>query len=87
MTRQSPRLFNVHVSPEARQACELLPPRVARAVYGFLRTAMREDPEKHGAQLRGAAKGWLLTRRANFRITYAVDRVTHTVSILRIEPR
>lgn len=87
MTRQSPKLFDVHISPEAQQGCVLLPPRVARSAHGFLRTAMREDPEKHGVQLRGALRGMLLVRRANFRITYTVDRVTRTVRILRIEPR
>ena len=88
MTRQPPSpLYVVHIAPDAWEGCALLPPRVARAALSFLRTHMREQPEKHGVRLCGALKGWLLVKRANFKIIYTVDHGAHTVSILRIEPR
>lgn len=86
MTRQStPRLFDIRIAHEAHREFDLLPPREARAVAHFMRTTLREHPEKHGVRLRGALKDRLLAKKSNFQIIYRIDHVTRTVYILRIQ--
>ncbi|WP_348271461.1 type II toxin-antitoxin system RelE/ParE family toxin [Blastococcus sp. DSM 46786] len=66
---------------------ERLPEAVAAAVIDFLTTALVDDPERVGGQLRGDLAGVWAARRGTYRVLYRVRDDTREVVVLRIDHR
>ncbi|HEX4728430.1 MAG TPA: type II toxin-antitoxin system RelE/ParE family toxin [Jatrophihabitans sp.] len=85
----SPRApYELVVTPPARRAiASKLPEPVAVAVIDFLTTALVENPERVGKQLRDDLAGIWSARRGTYRVLYRINRELREVVVLRVEHR
>ena len=73
--------------PAARAIAEELPETVAAAVIDFITTALIENPQKVGRELRAELSGIHSARRGTYRVLYRIDDRQHEVVVLRVEHR
>lgn len=86
MSRQQP--YELVVTPPAQRAiASKLPEAVAVAVIDFLTTALIENPQRVGKQLRDDLAGIWSARRGTYRVLYRINDQAHEVVVLRIEHR
>ncbi|MDQ2837370.1 MAG: type II toxin-antitoxin system RelE/ParE family toxin [Actinomycetota bacterium] len=86
MSSQQP--YELIVAPPAQRAIAgKLPEAVAVAVIDFLTTALIENPQRVGKQLRDDLAGIWSARRGTYRVLYRINNEKHEVIVLRIEHR
>lgn len=84
----SQRPYELVVTPPAQRAiASKLPEAVAVAVIDFLTTALIENPQRMGKQLRDDLAGIWSARRGTYRVLYRINDEMHEVIVLRIEHR
>lgn len=83
----SPAYGLVVARPAARAIAEELPETVAAAVIDFITTALIENPQKVGRELRAELNGIHSARRGTYRVLYRIDDRQHEVVVLRVEHR
>lgn len=80
--------FTVRLAgPVVRAIQQDLPEAVAGAVIEFFNGALRENPHRVGHALRNDLDGLWSARRGSFRVIYAIDDTSGTVSVVRIDHR
>jgi mRNA interferase RelE/StbE len=80
--------YELVVTPPARRAiASKLPEPVAVAVIHFLTTALVDNPQRVGKQLRDDLAGIWSARRGTYQVLYRINDETREVVVLRIEPR
>lgn len=86
MSSQQP--YELVVAPPAQRAiASKLPEPVAVAVIEFLTTALVENPQRVGKQLRDDLAGIWAARRGTYRVLYRINDDVHEVIVLRVEHR
>lgn len=84
----SQQSYELIVAPPAQRAiASKLPEAVAVAVIDFLTTALIENPQRVGKQLRDDLAGIWSARRGTYRVLYRINDEKHEVIVLRIEHR
>jgi len=80
--------YELVVTPPAQRAiASKLPEPVAVAVIDFLTTALVENPQRVGKQLRDDLAGIWAARRGTYRVLYRINDDVHEVIVLRVEHR
>lgn len=80
--------YELVVTPPAQRALATrLPEPVAIAVIDFLTTALAENPQRVGKQLRNDLAGIWCGRRGTYRVLYRINNELREVVVLRIERR
>jgi len=80
--------YELVVTPPAQRAiASKLPEAIAVAVIDFLTTALIENPQRVGKQLRDDLAGIWSARRGTYRLLYRIDDEKHEVIVLRIAHR
>jgi mRNA interferase RelE/StbE len=83
-----PQPYELVVTPPAQRAISnKLPEAVAVAVIEFLTTALIENPQRVGKQLRDDLAGIWSARRGTYRVLYRINDDLREVVVLRIEHR
>ncbi len=72
--------------PTARRPLRQIPERYATAVVELL-PAIAENPRRLGKPLRFELEGRWAARRGPYRVIYALDEKTHTVTVTAIAHR
>lgn len=72
--------------PTARRQLRRLPERYAAAIVELL-PAIAANPKRLGKPLRFELEGRWAARRGPYRVIYALDERTHTVTVLAIAHR
>ena len=86
MSQQHP--YELILTPPAQRAiASKLPEAVAVAVIEFLTTALIENPQRVGKQLRDDLAGIWSARRGTYRVLYRINDDLREVVVLRIEHR
>ncbi len=86
MSQQQP--YELVLAPPAQRAIAgKLPEAVAVAVIDFLTTALIENPQRVGKQLRDDLAGIWSARRGTYRVLYRINDDLREVVVLRIEHR
>ncbi|HEX8080741.1 MAG TPA: type II toxin-antitoxin system RelE/ParE family toxin [Jatrophihabitans sp.] len=86
MSDQQP--YELVVAPPAQRAiADKLPEAAAVAVIDFLTTALIENPQRVGKQLRDDLAGIWSARRGTYRVLYRINDDLREVIVLRIERR
>lgn len=86
MSSQQP--YELIVAPPAqRTIASKLPEPVAVAVIDFLTTALIENPQRVGKQLRDDLAGIWSARRGTYRVLYRINDDVREVIVLRVEHR
>lgn len=82
------QLYELVLTPPAQRAiASKLPEAVAVAVIDFLTTALIENPQRVGKQLRDDLAGIWSARRGTYRVLYRINDEVREVVVLRIEHR
>jgi len=82
------RPYELIVAPPAQRAIAgTLPEAVAVAVIEFLTTALIENPQRVGKQLRNDLAGIWAARRGTYRVLYRINDELREVVVLRIDHR
>ncbi|MCX6414910.1 MAG: type II toxin-antitoxin system RelE/ParE family toxin [Actinobacteria bacterium] len=80
--------FRILVSAPARRALEhSLPEVIAAAARAFINGALAENPHRAGKPLTGELTGMWSARRGEYRVVYAIDADTITVTVIRLGHR
>ena len=80
--------YELVLTPPARRALtDRLPEVVGVAVTAFITTALLQNPQRVGKQLRFELAGVWSARRGTYRVLYRIDEDAHEVIVLRIEHR
>ena len=80
--------YELVVTPPAqRPLATKLPEPVAVAVIDFLTTALVENPQRVGTQIRNDLTGIWSARRGTYRVLYRINIELREVVVLRIEHR
>jgi mRNA interferase RelE/StbE len=80
--------YELVVTPPAQRAIvSKLPEAVAVAVIDFLTTALIENPQRVGKQLRDDLAGIWSARRGTYRVLYRINDELREVVVLRVEHR
>ncbi len=80
--------YELVVTPPAQRATAgKLPEAVVVAVIDFLTTALVDNPQRVGEQLRDDLAGIWSARRGTYRVLYRINDDTREVIVLRIEHR
>lgn len=77
----------VATPPAQRALAAKLPDPVAVAVIDFVTTALVENPQRMGKQLRNDLAGIWSARRGTYRVLYRINDELREVAVLRIEHR
>ncbi len=77
----------VVATPDARAISDEPSEAVAAAVIEFITTALIENPQRVGRELRNELAGIRSARRGTFRVLYRIDDARHEVVVLRIDHR
>ncbi len=81
-------MYRVELRPPAARALHAsLRPAVASAVIELLHQTLRTSPLSVGKPLSSAFEGWRVVRRGEYRVIYAVDEASRTVTVIRIAHR
>jgi mRNA interferase RelE/StbE len=78
--------WRIRVMPTARRQLRRLPERYAAAIVELL-PAIAANPKRLGKPLRFELEGRWAARRGPYRVIYALDERTHTVTVLAIAHR
>jgi mRNA-degrading endonuclease RelE of RelBE toxin-antitoxin system len=82
------RPYELVLTPPARRAiADKLPEAVAVAVIDFLTTALIENPQRVGKQLRDDLTGIWSARRGTYRVLYRINDELHEVIVLGVAHR
>jgi mRNA-degrading endonuclease RelE of RelBE toxin-antitoxin system len=80
--------YRIRWASPARRAIEnTLPESVATAVWEFANGALAENPQRVGKRLARELAGYWSARRGQYRVIYAIDDETTTVTILTVNHR
>jgi mRNA interferase RelE/StbE len=80
--------YQLVVTPPAQRAiASTLPEPVAVAVIEFVTTALIDNPQRVGKQLRDDLAGIWSARRGTYRVLYRINDETREVVVLRVEHR
>lgn len=74
-------------SPARRAIENTLPEGVATAVWEFANGALAENPQRVGKRLLRELAGYWSARRGQYRVIYAIDDQTATVTIMTVDHR
>ena len=74
-------------SPARRAIENTLPEGVATAVWEFVNGALAENPQRVGKRLARELAGYWSARRGQYRVIYAIDDETATVTIMTVDHR
>lgn len=77
----------VVATPAARAISDEPSEAVTAAVIEFITTALIENPQRVGRELRNELAGIRSARRGTFRVLYRIDDARHEVVVLRIDHR
>jgi mRNA-degrading endonuclease RelE of RelBE toxin-antitoxin system len=73
--------FTVAWTPSAQRALRTLPEKVATAIVEFCYGGLAANPARVGHPLLLELKGIHSARRGDYRVIYAIDADSHTVTI------
>ncbi|NNN21866.1 MAG: type II toxin-antitoxin system RelE/ParE family toxin [Acidimicrobiales bacterium] len=73
--------------PAARSLTELLPPKIAAAIYTFITGPLIENPHRVGKPLRPPLDPTWSARRGEYRVLYLIDDSSRTVKVTAIRHR
>lgn len=80
--------YRIRWASPARRAIEnTLPETVATAVWEFTNGALAENPQRVGKRLARDLAGYWSARRGQYRVIYAIDDETTTVTIMTVDHR
>lgn len=80
--------YELILTPPARRAItDRLPESVSVAATDFITTALIQNPQRVGKQLRFELDGVWSARRGTYRVLYRINEDAHEVIVLRIEHR
>ena len=80
--------YRIRWASPARRAIEnTLPESVATAVLEFANGALAENPQRVGKRLARELAGYWSARRGQYRVIYAIDDETTTVTIMTVDHR
>ncbi|WP_024285093.1 type II toxin-antitoxin system RelE/ParE family toxin [Cellulomonas sp. KRMCY2] len=78
--------YRIRWASPARRAIEnTLPESVATAVWAFAHGALAENPQRVGKRLARELAGYWSARRGQYRVIYAIDDETTTVTIMTVD--
>jgi mRNA-degrading endonuclease RelE of RelBE toxin-antitoxin system len=73
--------------PAARSLAEVLPAKVAAAVYAFITGALTDNPRRVGRPLRPLLDPAWSARRGNYRVLYVIEEINRTVRVTVVRHR
>jgi len=80
--------FNLKVARSAALALtDVLPEKIAHAVYEFITGPLLENPHRVGKSLGPPLALAYSARRGDYRVLYFIDDATHTVKVTAISHR
>lgn len=80
--------YNLQVARSAASALtDVLPEKIAHAVYEFITSALLENPHRVGKPLGPPLAPAYSARRGDYRVLYFIDDATHTVKVTAIRHR
>ena len=80
--------YNLQVARSAASALtDVLPEKIAHAVYEFITGPLLENPQRVGKPLGPPLKPAYSARRGDYRVLYFIDDATHTVKVTAIRHR
>ena len=74
-------------SPARRAIENTLPEGVAAAVWEFANGVLAESPQRVGTRLACDVAGYWSARRGQYRVIYAIDDETASVTIMTVDHR
>ncbi len=80
--------YNLRVTRSVASALtDVLPEKIAHAVYEFITGPLLENPQRVGKPLGPPLKPAYSARRGDYRVLYFIDDATHTVKVTAIRHR
>ena len=80
--------YNLRVARSAASALtDVLPEKIAHAVYEFITGPLLENPQRVGKPLGPPLAPAYSARRGDYRVLYFIDDATHTVKVTAITHR
>ena len=80
--------YNLQVARSAASALtDVLPEKIAHAVYEFITGSLLENPQRVGKPLGPPLAPAYSARRGDYRVLYFIDDATHTVKVTAIRHR
>ncbi|HUX04856.1 MAG TPA: type II toxin-antitoxin system RelE/ParE family toxin [Acidimicrobiales bacterium] len=80
--------YNLQVARSAASAiADVLPEKIAHAVYEFITGPLLENPQRVGKPLGPPLAPAYSARRGDYRVLYFIDDATHTVKVTAISHR
>lgn len=80
--------YNLQVARSAASALtDVLPEKIAHAVYEFITGLLLENPQRVGKPLGPPLAPAYSARRGDYRVLYLIDDATHTVEVTAIRHR
>jgi len=80
--------YNLKVARSAALALtDVLPEKIAHAVYEFITGPLFENPHRVGKPLSAPLAPAYSARRGDYRVLYFIDDATHTVKVTAIRHR
>jgi mRNA-degrading endonuclease RelE of RelBE toxin-antitoxin system len=80
--------YNLQVARSAASAItDVLPEKIAHAVYEFITGPLLENPQRVGKPLGPPLSPAYSARRGDYRVLYFIDDATHTVKVTAIRHR
>lgn len=77
--------YNLHVARSAASALpDVLPEKIAHAVYEFITGPLLDNPQRVGKPLGPPLAPAYSARRGDYRVLYFIDDTTHTVKVTAI---
>ena len=73
--------------PAARALSDVLPVKIAHAVYEFIIGPLLDNPQRVGKPLGPPLAPAYSARRGDYRVLYFIDDATHTVKVTAIRHR
>jgi mRNA interferase RelE/StbE len=71
----------------ARALSDVLPEKIAHAVYKFITGLLLDNPQRVGKRLGPPLAPACSARRGDYRVLYFIDDTTHTVKVTAIRHR
>jgi mRNA-degrading endonuclease RelE of RelBE toxin-antitoxin system len=77
----------VHITGAAARSLDMIPPRLAEPLVAFLFGSLADNPRRRGKPLQRELAGRWSARRGDYRVVYAIDDTTMTVTVLLVDHR
>ena len=88
MSPPSKDRYHLQVTRSAASAlAEVLPEKIAHAVYEFITGPLLDNPQRVGKPLGTPLAPAYSARRGEYRVLYFIDDTTHTVKVTAIRHR